>query len=686
VSVDAVGAGAGFDLVAVAGSSDLAGFLAPVGEVGLPTQAGLSEGSDSLPSVADFEAVMLAASELCGEVIAEVSGHSLVGDTPGEVRDDFEETVSDLNGGIDGGYSPADFGFGPLPSALVDLIKSATPAQLAEMCSDLEGGIGLPLGRAVNLNAGASEHHGDGRDLGRLAAQDGQDLKPSTEVSTDQEGVVQVQRVVGRDSDVIVHLSRGIMDAARDVASSEGANEVLLGAPRMREVWKQVFSNVSVALERGSGQEAGLESTQNLNDSSTEGAVRLSQKQVPSFGLEAGLESKDGVTGAPLARMADVTLAVAARQTLQLSERGVSFGDLSNATQMLAGGAGKSQIPDTPVASLPVLDASGRDASALTSGESSGEVISGEGLRDFTREGLQSFRSGEEGDSTQEKASPNGGRSDLVAGVPRERSASDQDRGAETAGRESGGRGGKSPSQEIAVGWHGRKVVAEPLSTVSGQRQAEFHLRGATVGEVELNQQGEIGQIGGDGTSSMTAFTLVQRSVGFHRGAGVGEARAGQSASNVERVAGEVWSRLADSVARVRADRGALRVEIELPQGMSVEVELRGVSGGVNAVFRVGDSGLRQTLETMWSVLPRSEKVSALDLTDVSFERGSSRGSGDLDSRGGREGAEQGRQERFEGDVRDFEGKSSEKKRRLGTPEATKSPASIASRGFRRVE
>ncbi len=684
MSVDAVGAGAGFDLVAVAGSSDLAGFLAPVGEVGLPTQAGLSEGSDSLPSVADFEAVMLAASELCGEVIAEVSGHSLVGDTPGEVRDDFEETVSDLNGGIDGGYSPADFGFGPLPPALVDLIKSATPAQLAEMCSDLEGGIGLPLGRAIYLNAGASEHHGDGSDLGRLAAQDGQDLKPSTEISTDQEGGV--QRVVGRDSDVIFHLSRGIMDAARDVASSEGANEVLLGAPRMREVWKQVFSNVSVALEGGSAQESALESTQNLNDFSTEGAVRLSQKQVPTFGLEAGLESKDGVTGAPLARMTDVTLAVAARQTLQLSERGVSFGDLSNATQMLAGGAGKSQMPDTLVASLPVFDVSGRDVSALTSGGPSMEVTSGGGLQDFTREGLQSFRSGEEGDSTQEKGSPNGGRSDLVAGVPRERSASDQDRGADTAGKESGGRGGKSPNQEIAVGWHGRKVVAEPLSTVSGQRQAEFHLRRATVGEFELNQQGEIGQIGGDGPSSMTAFTLVQRSVGFHRGAGVGEARAGQSASSVERVAGEVWSRLADSVARVRADRGALRVEIELPQGMSVEVELRGVSGGVNAVFRVGDSGLRQTLETMWSVLPRSEKVSALDLTDVSFERGSSRGSGDLDSRGGREGAEQGRQERFEGDVRDFEGKSSEKKRKLGTPEATESPASIASRGFRRVE
>jgi hypothetical protein len=129
-----------------------------------------------------------------------------------------------------------------------------------------------------------------------------------------------------------------------------------------------------------------------------------------------------------------------------------------------------------------------------------------------------------------------------------------------------------------------------------------------------------------------------------------------------------------------------LRVEIELPQGMSVEVELRGVSGGVNAVFRVGDSGLRQTLETMWSVLPRSEKVSALDLTDVSFERGSSRGSGDLDSRGGRQGAQQGRQERFDGDVRDFERKSSEKNLKLGTPEATEARRAIFSRGFSRVE
>jgi hypothetical protein len=113
---------------------------------------------------------------------------------------------------------------------------------------------------------------------------------------------------------------------------------------------------------------------------------------------------------------------------------------------------------------------------------------------------------------------------------------------------------------------------------------------------------------------------------------------------------------------------------------MSVEVELRGVSGGVNAVFRVGDTGLRQTLETMWSVLPRSEKVSALDLNDVSFERGASREQADSDSRGARQDAQRDRQERFDGDVRGFRGKSTEKNTKLGTPEATEGGVASPSR------
>jgi hypothetical protein len=113
---------------------------------------------------------------------------------------------------------------------------------------------------------------------------------------------------------------------------------------------------------------------------------------------------------------------------------------------------------------------------------------------------------------------------------------------------------------------------------------------------------------------------------------------------------------------------------------MSVEVELRGVSGGVNAVFRVGDTGLRQTLETMWSVLPRSEKVSALDLNDVSFERGASQEQSDSDSRGARQDAQRDRQERFDGDVRGFRGKSTEKSTKLGTPEATRRGGLLPSR------
>jgi hypothetical protein len=639
--------------------------MGPVAETGFVAQGvGLPGGTDTLPSVADFQAVMLAAAELCGEVIAEVSDHSLGGSSSAKVRDDLEEVASDENDGGNEVFSPIDLGFGPLHPALVELIKSATPAQLAEMCSNLQGGIGLGLGSAIDPNVNPTEH---GSDLGGQLPS-GLETKDLLDVPSGREGGV--QRVVGRDSDVITHLSRGIIDAARNNGAEEGLRENRFDG--------QVFSNVSVAPDIGSvlPQEAMGQSAPRLIVPRVEQAVRLIQSLIPAPDSGAVLESTGAPTDISLPQIADSTLAVAAQRAQSPSVEAKSRSDFSSTTQISMGGGG--EISAKPVASLSAVGSSGREPSALLAVESSMETISSGGLRDLS--------AGDEGDSSIETESSRRARSDSAVVNSRERTTSSGNQDAETAGRESGGQRDKSPSQEISVGWHGRKVVAEPLTTISGPRHSEFHSRPSMVGGVALNQQEEVGQAGVDGSSSMTAFALVQRSAGFHRGASVEEARVGERARGLERVAGEVWSRLADSVARVRADRGALRVEIELPQGMSVEVELRGVSGGVNAVFRVGDSGLRQTLETMWSVLPRSEKVSALDLTDVSFERGSSRGSGDLDSRGGRQGAQQGRQERFDGDVRDFERKSSEKNLKLGTPEATEARRAIFSRGFSRVE
>ncbi len=674
MSVDAVGAGAAFELVGVVESSDLGAIMGPVAETGFVAQGvGLPGGTDTLPSVADFQAVMLAAAELCGEVITEVSDHSLGIDSSAEVRDDSGEVASDENDGGNEIFSPIDLGFGPLHPALLDLVKSAAPAQLAEMCSNLQAGIGLAFGCVVDPNVNAKEHGGDSFGL----VPGGQETKDSIDVSSGHEGGV--QRVVGRDSDVIANLSRGIIDAARNRVPEKGLNENLLGALRPGQT-SQVFSSVSAAPDTGSvfPQEATGQLTPEPSAPRAEPIVRLVQKLIPSFGLGAGLESTGAPTDIPLTRVGDVSLTVPVQRTQSPSVQVESPSDFSSTTQILMGGAGGGGISAKPVASPSLVESSGGESFALLSAESSMDAISSGGLRDLS--------SGDGGDSAIESESPLGVRSDSAVVNSRERTTSSENQDAETAGREGGGQRDKSPSQGISVGWHGRKVVAEPLATISGPRHSEFHSRPSMVGGVALNQQEEVGQAGVDGSSSMTAFALVQRSAGFHRGASVEEARAGERALGSERVAGEVWSRLADSVARVRADRGALRVEIELPQGMSVEVELRGVSGGVNAVFRVGDSGLRQTLETMWSVLPRSEKVSALDLTDVSFERGSSRGSGDLDSRGGRQGAQQGRQERFDGDVRDFERKSSEKNLKLGTPEATEARRAIFSRGFSRVE
>jgi hypothetical protein len=135
-----------------------------------------------------------------------------------------------------------------------------------------------------------------------------------------------------------------------------------------------------------------------------------------------------------------------------------------------------------------------------------------------------------------------------------------------------------------------------------------------------------------------------------------------------------VLSKLNEAVLKVRAERSSLVVDIDLVDGGGVSVELSYSRGSVDAVFRVSDQGLRQTLESMWKVLPPHEKVSSLDLGTVSFERKSSSDSGNQDFKDRQQDAQRGQGERFDQDIGSGgEGreKSSDKKFLIGTPEAT---------------
>lgn len=680
MSVDAVGAGAGFDLGGgVAESSDLGSLLSPAGDVGANQVESFGEGSEQISGAVDFETVMLAAASLCGEAIAEVSGNGLVAEDLMGESDAPQLDLSDAKEGVgDSGPRP-DFGFGVLPPGVIDWIQSATPAQISELCSNIESGVGLNVDCSVPYSgaprSGGVKVNVDG---GRVDELIGQEEQASQEelLTVDCEVTVGglAQRVVGRTSDVIPQLSEEIVTASRVGTLAGGMN------PPSSQ-WSDVNREAEIRRTAGQSELVSasfkkpiLRSTLAVEQTGSLEAVTIRQSLLSGSlqDLSARYSSVDGV---------QEVISGPARADVVSGQSGV-LSEVSSMPSAVAGGYVPSPVitadsgsmskglvlqnVDGSVAvfsqSYPLQDVFDKSTTEPTlQGESDGGRDS-ESLEVVT--------------TTQPRSNQEGGGGPGVGG------------GGEAGGRESGGRGGRPSSPEPSLGWHGRKVVTAPLVALGSPRLGDSlkaSVNGASHGGVFLSKQESGVQFVVGGASEMTAFSLVQRSVGFYPSAGLDGSRVVDSAPALERLAGEVWTRLADSVARVRADRGSLKVEIDLPQGLSVEVELRGSAGGVNAVFRVGDSGLRQSLESMWSVLPRSEKVSALDLADVSFERGAERGFTNSDSRGDRQHSQRGQQERFEGDVRELSDKSSEKSPRLGTPEAFVVSGSPVNEGFPRA-
>lgn len=694
MSVDAVGVGGGIGLGAAPEVADLAALLSTAsgsGAGGVLEPLEPLDGVNQLPSVGDFEAVMLAAAGLCEEVIAEVASHSL-GASASLAEGDGSEEVAP-SGGVDSSEArfQGDFGFGPLSPAFVDFLQHASPAQLSEICANLEAGTGLAMSGFVTSERGVEVHASGGAgDAAPAGGQNGQVGLPEIL----REGVAGdlrlVSRVVGKESDVMTGLSGAIIDAA--LRGSRKNESGVVSTNAFGGGRSENFTASTARLEEG---------VANAGASETRLGEVGSELTLP---LLADLVRQTPLRVAPARTMQGMSVSVGEGDLSDHSEGSpialpgvvVESGLVQGSSEVLLGREVSSTKGLVPVvtegtkglSAFGVRQALDRSLSLSSaemvtqlSPEASAKVVIDGGLIESSVSGsTYSARSVDSAEST---------RSDVSAADPRTQAQAagggNQRESSGAHGRESGSREEKSSNQDLSFGWNGRRLVVEPLpsSMRRGVSEVAFaaSVSGASVDAgLETGSRGDVPQTLGVDVSGSTAFALVQRSGGFSRGVSSTEVRGAGGASLTDRLAGEVWSRLADSVARVRADRGTLKVEIDLPQGMSVEVELRGVSGGVNAVFRVGDTGLRQTLETMWSVLPRSEKVSALDLNDVSFERGASREQADSDSRGARQDAQRDRQERFDGDVRGFRGKSTEKNTKLGTPEATEGGVASPSR------
>jgi hypothetical protein len=219
----------------------------------------------------------------------------------------------------------------------------------------------------------------------------------------------------------------------------------------------------------------------------------------------------------------------------------------------------------------------------------------------------------------------------------------------------SGGSGAQRRSDNIVGSTLGRLEVRASLHLKSDEARSDIQ---------SLNELG-----------SRTSFVQDDR---FHHalqlvnraGGGGGVDRTAESVANQMR-ADTVLTRLNEAVLKVRAERSSLVVDINLADGGGVSVELSYSRGSVDAVFRVSDQGLRQTMENMWKVLPPHEKVSSLDLGNVSFERKSSSHSGDEDFRNRQQDSQRGQGERFDEDLGSGREKSQDKKSFVGTPEAT---------------
>jgi hypothetical protein len=665
MSVDAIGGGVGLEIVGLSDGPNLASLVdSSTVAVGADTQG--DSGGAALAGVLDFEAAMLAAAGLCEEVLTEVIDHSLV----------EEESVGGAPGASDSSVpSPADlasldlvpdFSVGLLHPALVELIQSATPQQLLQISSNLEFGAGLTLESpsAMGYSSATSTGSPDDSPLTSDAAVEGF----TTENTNRTDGAFEsafgrVARVVGQESDVIPRLSPEMVASIRRDGATDGSG-----------LQSGILANRGGHAETDYGNELS-------NRGDIGPSLVLAQERASSSSVPAGR-----VSWAANVSLGDLAQ-IAVDQPASLEPSIASFGQEQPSAGIGEGvnrvvkvleipqstpGTSVARVMSTaigaPVASAVVNqpDFSGFSGVSLSGSEDAiGASSAGQIMPEAAVAISESSRGKGNELSPQAVANQDGslGTSLLQTGS-REAGADLGGRDEKDFGRGGGDRrlSGEGPAQGNVptIGWHGRKVVSESISL----REPRLNIAAKEV----LEPSGLLKTEGDD--AEMTAFSLVQRS-GVSRSVSSGDVRGMNQASSIERAAGEVWSRLADAVARVRADRGALKVEIALPRGLSVEVELRGVAGGVTAVFRVGDSGLRQTLESMWSVLPRNEKVSALELTDVSFERGASREFTDADSRGGRQDARRGSDERFDGDVQDFDRKS-RKNRELGTGEATR--------------
>ena len=689
MSVDAVGVGVGIGSGSATEVADLAAILSPVSGSGGGGGVEPLESLDRvnpLPSVSDFEAVMLAAAGLCEQVIAEVASHSLGASASLAGCDESENVAPD--GGLDSSDARllGDLGFGPLPPAFVDFLQHASPAQLSEICANLEAGVGLPMRGCVTSGRGGEVNvSGGADDVTLVGGQNGKVGLPEI-LREDVAGELRlVSRVVGKESDVMTGLSGAIIDVAVRGSRENQSGVVFTG--ELGGGLPENFPASMARLEEGAANagaprtrfgEVGSEPTLPLMaDTVRQTPLRvMSARTMQGLGVsvvEGNLSDLSEGSSVALPRLA------VAPGLVQDSSEALLAREVSSTKGLVAV---LNEVPKG-LSALGVGQTSGRSLSSFSaemvtqlSPKESTEVVIAEGL--ISKSVSESTHSSPSPDSTDEM------RSDLPMVEPRAQKQAtgggSQRGGEETGGREGGGREAKSTNPDVLLGWNGRRLIVEPLQATQRRAVSAIALGASVDAGLEPSSRGDGVQTSGFDVSGATAFTLVQRSAGFSRGVSSTEVRGADGPSVTDRLAGEVWSRLADSVARVRADRGALKVQIDLSQGISVEVELRGVSGGVNAVFRVGDAGLRQTLETMWSVLPRSERVAALDLNDVSFERGASQEQADSDSRGARQDAQRDRQERFDGDVRGFRGKSTEKSTKLGTPEATGKGESLPSR------
>lgn len=354
-------------------------------------------------------------------------------------------------------------------------------------------------------------------------------------------------------------------------------------------------------------------------------------------------------------------------------------------TSVILGGsvAANGATSDAGIKSLPVgvtISVDGNVAPALPelSGAASllgDEVLTASGLALPSRIDVRG-----EGD-TEDGSGPR-------SGDPEAELASDMASGnvADGSGSAIGGGSGKSGravkrgSVERAAGIVGDSRVFN--SGGSGAQRRSDNIVGSTLGrlEVRASLHLKLDESRSDSQSlnelgSRTPFVQDDR---FHHalqlvnraGGGGGVDRTAESVENQMR-AETVLTRLNEAVLKVRAERSSLVVDINLADGGGVSVELSYSRGSVDAVFRVSDQGLRQTMENMWKVLPPHEKVSSLDLGNVSFERKSSPHSGDEDFRNRQQDSQSGQGERFDEDLGSSREKPEDKKSFVGTPEAT---------------